>query len=356
MLPRPTILHADADAFFAAVEQRDDPALRGQPVVVGGGVVMAASYEARAYGVRGAMGGGKARRLCPDLVVVRPRFDAYVAASRAVLAVFRRLTPVVEAVSMEEAFLDVAGVDGEPAALAARLRREVLAEAGLRVTVGVARTKVLAKLASRAAKPDGLLVVGPSEEEAFLHPLAVGDLWGVGPAGARKLRAAGLRTVGDAAALGEAGLKAILGKAAGRYVHAVAHNLDSQPVRPRRERRSFGAQSALGRAPRTVAALEAELASVVERVAGRMRRAGRAGRTVVLRVRFGDYARATRSRTLARATSDPEPLLHAARALLAAATPAIERRGCTLLGITVTNLDGEEAAGQLSLGLEAGSA
>ncbi len=345
------ILHADVDAFFAAVEQRDDPRLRGRPVIVGGGVVMAASYEAKACGVRSAMGGARARRLCPQAIVVSPRFEAYVEASRTVFAVFREAAPVVEGVSMEEAFLDVSGLPDAPADIAARLRRDVLARAGLRITVGVARTKILAKVASRLAKPDGLLVVEPDGEREFLHPLRVDQLWGVGPATADKLFARGLVTVGDVVELSESALIAILGRAAGRRVHALAHNRDAGPLRPRRRRRAFGAQSALGRASRTPDELDAVLVGLVDRVAHRMARAGRAGRTVTLRLRFGDFSRATRSHTLAQATADTEPILATVRGLLAAAMPAIERRGVTLLGVTVGNLDGDGGV-QLDLMLD----
>jgi DNA polymerase-4 len=347
----PRILHADVDAFFASVAQRDDARLRGRPVLVGSWVVMAASYEARAFGVRGGMPTARARRLCPAAIVVDPCFEAYVEASRAVFEIFRRGAAVVEPGSMEEAFLQ-AGDGGEPAAeLAARLRREVREQAGLPLSVGVARTKVLAKLASRAAKPDGLFVLAPGQELEFLHPLPVERLWGVGPATARKLHARGLRTVGQAAALGEPELVAMLGKAAGRYVHAVAQNRDHRPVQARRARRSFGAQRSLGRTPRARPELDAALADLADRVTGRMRRKGRAGRTVVLRLRFGDYARATRSCTLARATADAGAIAAASRELLDAAMPLVERRGITLLGLSVTNLDAPPGGRQLALPL-----
>lgn len=184
------MMHADLDAFFASVEQRDDPRLRGKPVIVGPGVVMAASYEARAKGVRSAMGGGRARRLCPEAIVVSPRFDAYVEASRAVFAIFEETAPRVEALSLDEAFLDVSGLErfaGTPREIGRRLRAEVRSEVGLAITVGVARTKFLAKVASGVGKPDGLLVVEPGTELDFLHPLPVERLWGVGPKTAAKL-------------------------------------------------------------------------------------------------------------------------------------------------------------------------
>ena len=346
-----TILHADADAFFASVEQRDDARLRGRPVIVGEGVVMAASYEARAFGVRGGMSGPRARGLCPEAVFVPPRFDAYVAASRALFCVFRRTAPLVEGVSLEEAFLDVRGLEriaGSPEWIAARLRREVRGEVGLAVTVGVASSKVVAKVASRCAKPDGLLVVPAGGEAEFLRPLPLERLSGVGPATGRKLRGRGLETIGDVVALGENEVVGLLGKAAGRHVHAIACGVDDRPVRPRGRRRSFGSQHAAEL--RSAAEADAALAAVVERVARRMRASGRVGRTVVLRLRFGDYAtRASRSRTLPEATSSTPAILTVARSLLASAAPLMERDGLTLVGVSVANL--EDDADQLALPL-----
>ena len=345
----PAILHADIDAFYASVAQRDDPALRGRPVVVGSWVVMAASYEARAAGVRSGMPASRARRLCPALVEAHPGWDAFAAASKAVFAIFDRYTQLVEPGSMEEAFLDVTEADEPPAALARRLRREVREEAGLPLSVCVARTKVLAKIASREAKPDGLYVVDPERELEFLHGLPVERIWGVGPATTRRLHAHGLRTVRDAAALPEADLIAILGRSAGRYVHAIAHNREYRRVRRRRGRRSFGAQRALGRSPRTRDDTEAALRDLAERLAKRMERKRRAGRTIVLRLRFGDYSRASRSHTLPHATGDAEAIAAAGLALLDAAAPLVERRGLTLVGLTVTNLVGEEGGEQLAM-------
>src|SRR3989442_7242295 len=268
-----TILHADLDAFYASVEQRDDPRLRGRPVIVGAGVVLAASYEAKAYGVRTAMGGAQARRLCPRAIVVEPRMSAYAEASKAVYRVFEDTTPLVEGLSIDEAFLDVRGlghISGTPAQIAVRLRREVRERVGLPVTVGVARTKFLAKVASGVAKPDGLLVVPPERELAFLHPLPVRRLWGVGAATATKLRGAGIATVGQVAQLPESTLVALLGRASGRHLHALAHNRDPRPVQPRRRRRSIGAQRALGRSPKSLAEVDASLVGLVDRVTRRM--------------------------------------------------------------------------------------
>src|SRR2546421_9918708 len=244
------ILHADLDAFYASVEQRDDRRLRGRPVIVGGGVVLAASYEAKAYGLRTAMGGAQARRLCPQAIVVAPRMSAYAEASKAMFRVFDDTPPLVEGLSIDEAFLDVGGlrrVSGTPTEIAVRLRREVLERVGLPITVGVARTKFLAKVASGVAKPDGLLVVPPDRELAFLHPLPVERLWGVGSVTAEKLHDRGITTVGEVASFDEAELVAMLGRACGRQLHALAHNRDPRPVRVGRRRGSIGSQRALGR-------------------------------------------------------------------------------------------------------------
>ncbi|MBO4165288.1 DNA polymerase IV [Micromonospora antibiotica] len=336
------ILHADLDAFYASVEQRDDPRLRGRPVIVGGGVVLAASYEAKAYGVQSAMGGRQARRLCPGAVVVPPRMAAYTAASRAVFAIFRDTTPWVEGLSIDEAFLDVGGLrrlSGSPVQIATRLRRAVREQVGLPITVGVARTKFLAKVASGVAKPDGLLEVPPDGELAFLHPLPVERLWGVGPVTAAKLRARGIRTVGQVARLDVPALESLLGVGAGGHLHALAHNRDPRPVQVGRRRSSMGAQHALGAGPHSPADVDATLSGLVDRVARRMRAAGRAGRTVTLRLRFADYTSATRSRTLRRATDRTTPLLNTARSLLRAAQPELTRRGVTLIGVAVGNLD-----------------
>jgi DNA polymerase IV len=346
-----TILHADLDAFYASVEQRDDPRLRGRPVIVGAGVVLAASYEAKAHGVRTAMGGARARRLCPQAVVVGPRMSAYTEASKAVYEVFEQTTPLVEGLSIDEAFLDVRGlrrISGPPAEIALRLRREVLERVGLPITVGVARTKFLAKVASGVAKPDGLLVVPPGGELAFLHPLPVERLWGVGPITARKLHDRGITTVGEVARLAETALVSMLGQASGRHLHALAHNRDPRPVQRGRRRRSMGAQHALGRTRRSFDELDAVLVGLVDRLARRLRAARRVCRTVVLRLRFDDFTRATRSHTLTEATAQTQTVLATARELLATAIPLIERQGLTLLGVALGNLE-DDGAVQLAL-------
>ena len=349
-----TILHADLDAFYASVEQRDDPRLRGRPVIVGADVVLAASYEAKACGVRTAMGAGQARRVCPQAIVVAPRMAAYSEASRAVFEVFRDTTPLVEGLSIDEAFLEVAGlrrIAGSPTEIATQLRRHVAERVGLPITVGVARTKFLAKVASAVAKPDGLLVVPPDRELAFLHPLPVERLWGVGAVTAAKLHDHGISTVGEVATLAESVLVALLGQASGRHLHALAHNDDPRSVEVGRRRRSIGAQQALGHSPHSPATLNPILINLVERIAGRLRAAGRTGRTVTLRLRFDDFSRATRSHTLDRATAETETILAAARELLAAAQPMIEVQGLTLVGVAIANLD-DDAAGQLALPLD----
>jgi DNA polymerase-4 len=249
---------------------------------------------------------------------------------------------LVEGLSIDEAFLDVGGLrrlSGSPAEIAVRLRQDVLERVGLVITVGVARTKFLAKVASGVAKPDGLLVVSPDHELEFLHPLPVERLWGVGAVTADKLRARGISTVGEVAQLAEAALIAMLGRASGRHLHALAHNRDPRPVQVGRRRRSVGAQRALGRAGHSREDIDAAIVQLVDRVSRRMRTAGRAGRTIVLRLRFDDFSRVTRSHTLLRATAETHAILTTARGLLATAAPMIERNGLTLVGISVGNLD-----------------
>jgi DNA polymerase-4 len=348
-----SILHADLDSFYASVEQRDDPGLRGRPVIVGGGVVLAASYEAKAYGVRTAMAGAQARRLCPHAVVVPPRMSAYSRASDDVFEVFRNCSPLVEPLSVDEAFLDVGGlrrVAGTPVQIAARLRADVRDHAGLPITVGVARTKFLAKVASQEAKPDGLLLVPPDQELAFLHPLPVRRLWGVGAVTADKLHGHGLNTVADVAELSESTLASMVGGAMGRQLYALSRNIDRRRVTTGVRRRSVGAQRALGRSGSRMSPTEVDavVVNLIDRITGRMRAAGRTGRTVVLRLRFDDFSRATRSHTMAWATSSTQPILAAARRLVASAAPAIAERGLTLVGFAVSGID-RSGAQQLML-------
>ncbi len=348
----PTILHADVDSFYASVEQRDDARLRGRPVIVGAGVVLAASYEAKAHGVRTAMSGALARRLCPHAVIVTPRMSVYTEASKAVYRVFEDTTPLVEGLSIDEAFLDVRGmrrIAGSPREIAVRLRRAVHERVGLPVTVGVARTKFLAKVASGVAKPDGLLLVPPERELAFLHALPIERLWGVGAVTADKLHRLGITTVEQVAALPEQALVSALGRASGRHLYALARNEDPRPVQARPRRRSIGSQRALGRSRKSIEDIDAVLLGLVDRVTRRMRGAKRVGRTVVLRLRFDDFSRATRSSTLEQATAQTKTVLDTSRALLTTALPIIDSQGLTLIGVSVGNLENDRA--QLTLPL-----
>ncbi|MDR6613796.1 DNA polymerase IV [Leifsonia sp. 1010] len=336
-----TVLHADLDAFYASVEQRDAPELRGRPVIVGGGVVLAASYEAKARGVRTAMGGRQARDLCPEAVVVPPRMDAYSAASKDVFAIFRDTTPIVEGLSIDEAFLEVGGlrrIAGTPEQIATRLRERVRAEVGLAISVGIARTKFLAKVASAVSKPDGLILVEPDREHEFLLPLPVERLWGVGAVTAEKLHRLGIRTVGQLAELEEATAERLLGRAAGAHLHALARLRDPRPVNATKHRGSIGSQRALGSRPRTSEDLDLILTQIIDRLARRLRDGDRTCRTIVLRLRFGDFTRATRSRTLGFPSDRTSVLLTVARSLLDAVQPEIAERGITLIGISLSHL------------------
>lgn len=336
-----SILHADLDAFYASVEQRDDPALRDRPMMVGGGVVLAASYEARSQGVRTAMSGGEARRLCPEVIEVPPRMSAYSEASAEVFKIFRDTSPEVEGLSIDEAFLDVTGLlrlRGDAQSIGARLRSRVLEDVGLPISVGAASTKFLAKVASAVCKPDGLLIVPPGGELEFLHPLPVGRLWGVGPVTNSKLCERGVLTVGQVAELDETTLVSMLGRGAGRHIHALAHNRDPRRVDTGRRRRTIGSQRSFPRGELRRTECDMILLEVVDRVTSRLRSADRAARTVVLRLRFGDFRQATRSRTLPQATSSTDVVLVTARSLLADVWPEAEARGLTKIGIAVSGL------------------
>ncbi|GAA1736292.1 DNA polymerase IV [Aeromicrobium alkaliterrae] len=351
-----TVLHADLDAFFASVEQRDDPSLRGRPVIVGGGVVVAASYEAKRRGVRTPSNIRQALRACPEAVVVPPRFEAYSEASKRVFEVFADTTPQVEALSIDEAFLEVGGlrrIRGLPSQIAAQLRTDVAERVGLPISVGVARTKYLAKIASASAKPDGLLVVHLEHEQRFLHALPVERLWGVGDVTAAKLHQAHVRTVGQIAAMELREATALLGNATGRHLWALAQGHDPRRVETGRRRGSMGAQHALGSRPRTAAEVEAILLSLVDRVTSRMRRVDRTGSVVTLSLRFGDFGRSTASHTLARPTSHTATILEVARTLLRQRWSEAERRGLTLIGVSVGQVD--DAPLQLALPLDATS-
>ncbi|NNG38404.1 DNA polymerase IV [Flexivirga sp. ID2601S] len=343
-------LHADLDSFFASVAQRDDPSLRGKPVVVGGGIVLAASYEAKAYGVRTAISTRVARRLCPDLIEVPPTFTAYVDASHAVFEVFGDITPLVEGISIDEAFLDVGGLrrtGRTPSQIGAELRRRVKVEVGLPISVGIAASKFLAKIASAASKPDGLLSVPIGAELDFLHPLPIEALWGVGKVTAGKLHDRGIGTVGELARLDRETLVAIVGPG-GRHLHEVSHARDPRRVEVGRRRRSIGSQRAIGRGRHTAEELDATLISLVDRVTRRLRAGERVGRTFTLRLRFEDMTRATRSRTVRRSGAGTDAWLATGRELLAETAPLIADRGLTLLGISISGLD-ESDTEQLEL-------
>jgi DNA polymerase-4 len=349
-----SILHVDLDAFYASVEQLADPRLRGKPVIVGGlgprGVVAAASYEAREFGVHSAMPMMRARRACPDGVFLAPRFDAYQDASREVMAILRSYTPLVEPISLDEAFLDVQGarrLHGPGPEVARAIRERVRAETGLTASVGVASTKLLAKLASDLSKPDGLLVVVPGTELDFLHPLDVRRLWGVGPATQKRLGRLGVRTVGDLAAQPEDTLVATLGNAQGHHLHALAWNRDDRPVEPDHEVKSIGHEETFPVDIRDREALGHEIARLSDRVGARLRGAGKAARTVQLKARYADFRTVTRSRTLAAPTDVGAELATVARELLDKV--AVER-GIRLLGVSGQQLvDGGEAGEQTSL-------
>lgn len=352
--PQATILHADLDAFYASVEQMLDPSLRGRPIAVGGGVVLAASYEARAHGVRGGMPGRRARQLCPDLLFVGGHFREYQRLGDLVVDVFHDVTPDVERISIDEAFLDVTGsvhLFGPPATIAAQIRTRVRDEIGLPISVGVATTKHLAKVASQVAKPDGLVVVEAGAEQAFLDPLPVELLWGVGPVTRTKLEERGIRTIGQLARTSPATLQSYLGEAVGRTLGDRAANRDARRVSTGRPARSVGAQSALGRERATPELLRVTLGFLADRVTTRLRRSGRAGRTVTVRVRFVGLRSVTRSLTVAAPVASTLTVTEIAVGLARAALddhPA--EREVSLLGLSVSNLD-DEAALQLELPL-----
>ncbi|GAA2724455.1 DNA polymerase IV [Cellulomonas aerilata] len=341
-----TILHADLDAFYASVEQLLDPALRGRPVAVGGGpgggVVLAASYEAKAFGVQGGMAGWQAVRLCPRLTFVRGRFGEYQRLADAVMAVLADVTPVVERISIDEAFLDVSGavhLFGPPDVIGALIRRRVRAEIGLPISVGAARTKHLAKIASQVAKPDGLVVVPPGSERQFLDPLPVELIWGVGPVNRRRLAERGIHTIGELARTPSSAVERILGQAVGHKLSAMAHDEDLRRVETAHRARSVGAQSALGRRSAEPAEVRAVLAHLADRVSRRLRAKDRAGRTVTVRVRFTGMRSVTRSHTLAQPVATTLTLTEVAERLVwSAIGDAPAPCEITLLAVSVSNL------------------
>jgi DNA polymerase-4 len=314
-----TILHADLDAFYASVEQLLDPRLRGRPVAVGGGVVLAASYEARAFGVRSGMPGRRARQLCPDLVFAGGHFDQYQRLGDAAIGILGDFTPAIERISIDEAFADVAGCTrlfGSPVDIAKKVRARVREELGLPISIGVARTKHLAKVASQVAKPDGLLVVEPDTEIAFLHELPVALMWGVGPATEARLAKAGIATIGQLAASSPESVQQLLGHAAGGKLTALAWNQDPRVVQTRRRARSAGAQSALGRRPAVEEVFKPTLHHLADRIGGRLRARSLAGRTVTVRVRFADLRSVTRARTMSAPVSATRALAEIAEDLV----------------------------------------
>lgn len=353
-----TLLHADLDAFYASVEQLLDPSLRGRPIAVGGGVVLAASYEAKAYGVQGGMAGRRARELCPDLCFVKGRFEEYRRLGDAAIGVLGDFTPLVERISIDEAFADVAGCEhlfGSPTEMAAEIRRRVRDEIGLPISVGVARTKHLAKIASQVAKPDGLLIVDPNAERAFLTDLPVDLMWGVGPVAKARLAATGIFTIGQLADRSPQSLSRLLGTAAGEKLGALARNRDPRKVITNRRARSVGAQSALGRKPASARIIAPTLRHLADRVASRLRARNRAGRTVIVRVRFADMRAVTRSITLPAAISATAILAEISEDLVRSALADYPgERNLSLLAISVSNLQDETSLQlDLPLGLDA---
>jgi DNA polymerase-4 len=353
----PTILHADLDAFYASVEQLLDPSLRGKPIAVGGGVVLAASYEARVFGVRGGMPGRRARELCPQLIFVGGNFGEYQRLGDAAIKVLDDFTPLVERISIDEAFADVAGCThlfGSPAEIAARVRRRVRAELGLPISIGVARTKHLAKIASQVAKPDGLVVVDPAAELAFLHDLPVGLMWGVGPATKARLAEIGIETIGQLAKTHSGALRRLLGPAAGEKLASLAWNRDPRKLETHRRAHSAGAQSALGKRPAEAHVFGPVLLHLADRVASRLRAKSRPGRTVTVRVRFADLHAVTRSMTLDQPISATAMLAEIAEELVRGVLAANPReKTISLLAISVSQLeDSAELQLELPLGLD----
>ncbi|HEY6533889.1 MAG TPA: DNA polymerase IV [Acidimicrobiales bacterium] len=352
---RAAILHADLDAFYASVEQLLDPSLRGRPIAVGGGVVLAASYEAKAFGVQGGMSGRRARELCPDLRFVGGHFSEYQRLGDAAIDVLREFTPLVERISIDEAFADVGGsihLFGSPATMATTIRETVRDELGLPVSVGVATTKHLAKVASQVAKPDGLVVVEAGTEREFLHPLPVRLMWGIGPKTEAKLADAGITTIGELAAVEPGALRSLLGQAVGAKLGSLAVNADGRPVTSGSRASSVGAQSALGRRRPTDELLRTTFGYLADRVASRLRAKERAGRTITVRVRFADLRAVTRSTTLPAAVSSTLTVTEIACDLARGALadhPA--EREISLLAVSVSHLEHQPVL-QLELPLD----
>jgi DNA polymerase-4 len=357
MTEAPTILHADLDAFYASVEQLLNPSLRGKPIAVGGGVVLAASYEAKAFGVRGGMPGRQARELCPHLQFVGGHFSEYQRLGDQAIEIVRDFTPLIERISIDEAFADVSGsthLFGKPGDIGATIRGRVRAEVGLPISVGAARTKHLAKIASQVAKPDGIVVVDPEHELDFLHPLPVGLIWGVGPVTRRRLAEKGITTIGELAAMPGQSLEHLLGRAVGAKLGSLAWNRDARDVETHHRAGSVGAQSAMGRRAATDELIDSTLRHLADRVATRLRAKNRSGRTITTRIRFADLKSVTRSITLPAAVSATSILAEIAGDLVRSAlTDHSAERVISLLAISVSHLE-EEPALQLELPIEIG--
>jgi DNA polymerase-4 len=349
-----TILHADLDAFYASVEQLLDPSLRGKPIAVGGGVVLAASYEAKAFGIRSGMPGRRARELCPQLVFVGGHFKDYQRLGDAAIKVMGDFTPLVERISIDEAFADVAGCThlfGPPGEIAGAIRRRVREELGLPISIGVARTKHLAKIASQVAKPDGLVIVDPATELEFLHDLPVELMWGIGPVSKARLAAIDVHTIGQLARTPGWSIERLLGTAASEKLMALAWNRDPREIKTHRRARSAGAQSALGRKPADEQIFKPTLRHLADRVASRLRAKSRPGRTVMVRVRFADLRSVTRSATLDAPVCATAILAETAEALVREVlADHPDERSISLLAISVSQLE-EHAELQLELPL-----
>jgi DNA polymerase-4 len=350
----PGILHADLDAFYAAVAVKEDPSLAGKPVAAGAGVVLSCTYEARAYGVRGGMPVRQARALCPDLIVVDGTFGAYVEYSKTVFSIFESYTPLVERISIDEAFLDITGsvhLFGSPADIGRSIRADVRNETGLAVSVGATPRKFLSKIASQVAKPDGLIVVEPGEEIGFLHPLPVSYLWGVGPVTQRKLNEMGIITIGDIATTPYQSMVASLGPAHARHLYALANNRDSRAVQTRRKAKSLSAQSAMRGKIRQLDELTPILHRLTDKVAGRLRAKDLTARTVTIKVRFGDLSSITRSTTMPAATNATGSIVDVGTRMLAKVLQEFPRHETTLLSVATSGLSGADAT-QLAFGVD----
>lgn len=350
----PGILHADMDAFYAAVAVKEDPSLAGKPVAVGGGVVLSCTYEARAYGVRGGMPLREARSRCPNLIVVDGTFGAYVEYSRAVFSIFESFTPTVERLSIDEAFLDVTGAThlfGSPADIARSIRKDVKDQTGLAVSVGATTRKFLSKIASQVAKPDGLIVVSPGDEIEFLHPLPVSYLWGVGPVTRNRLNELGIETIGDIADTPLDSLAASLGSGHANHLHALANNRDPRSVTTKRTAKSLSAQSAMRAQIRSLEELTPTLHRLTDRVASRLRAKDKSGRTVTIKVRFGDLTSITRSSTLPRPTASTSALVDIGTGLLAGVVAEFPKHETTLLSVAVSGIGSNDVV-QLAFGVD----